>query len=375
MGEQERLYAMALARTCRFNFAAAQAIYRAMGSATAAYDNRADIARLAGGCPTRMLKELGNWDTALRRAEAEMEFAARHSVRVLTPADPDYPRRLDECPDAPLALYYRGTANLNSARVISVVGTRHCTAYGRDMAQELMAGLRGMFDDVLVVSGLAYGVDICAHRQALAEGFDTVAVMAHGLDRIYPPSHRDTAKAMVEQGGLLTEFMSGTNADKANFVMRNRIVAGMADATVLVESAARGGGLITAGIARSYNREVLAYPGAVGAPYSEGCNRLIRDNGAALITCADDLAASMAWDSDSVLTHARQQGIERQLFPELTGDERLIVATLAKTNDMQTNMLAARSGIPVQRMSALLFSLEMKGVVKMYAGGIYHLLQ
>lgn len=186
MGEQERLYAMALARICRFNFAAAQAIYRAMGSATAAYDNRVDIARLAGGCPTRMLKELGNWDTALLRAEAEMEFAARHSVRVLTPADPDYPRRLDECPDAPLALYYRGTANLNSARVISVVGTRHCTAYGRDMVQELMAGLRGMFDDVLVVSGLAYGVDICAHRQALAEGFDTVAVMAHGLDRIYP---------------------------------------------------------------------------------------------------------------------------------------------------------------------------------------------
>lgn len=372
MGEQERLYAMALARICRFNFAAAQAIYRAMGSATAAYDNRVDIARLAGGCPTRILKELGNWDTALLRAEAEMEFAARHSVRVLTPADPDYPRRLDECPDAPLALYYRGTANLNSARVISVVGTRHCTAYGRDMVQELMAGLRGMFDDVLVVSGLAYGVDICAHRQALAEGFDTVAVMAHGLDRIYPPSHRDTAKAMLEQGGLLTEFMSGTNADKANFVMRNRIVAGMADATVLVESAARGGGLITAGIARSYNREVLAYPGAVGAPYSEGCNRLIRDNAAVLVTSAADVAETLGWATQAHAEAARRAGIARQLFPELTDEEQAVARLLQQSNDMQLNTMAAQTRMPVARLAALLFQMEMKGLVRPLAGGAYH---
>ena len=277
--------------------------------------------------------------------------------------------------DAPLMLFYKGNADLNRTRVLSIVGTRHCTAYGQDLIRRFCDDLRQICPDVLIISGLAYGVDICAHRNALRTGFDTAAVLAHGLDTVYPSSHRETACEMTSHGGLITEFLTQTNADKVNFVRRNRIVAGMADATLLVESAERGGGLITTSIAQSYGREVFAFPGAVGMAYSEGCNRLIRDNGAALITCAADLAASMAWDSDQALLHARQQGIERQLFPELTGDERLIVATLAKTNDMQTNMLAARSGIPVQRMSALLFSLEMKGVVKMYAGGIYHLLQ
>ena len=370
----EALYAMALTRISNFNFATALALYRALGSARAIYEHRADIRDAVDDCPPRLAKALAHWDEPLRRAEAEMEFATRHGISVLTPADPRYPQRLTECTDAPIALYYKGAAELNRLRVISVVGTRHATPYGHDLVSRLMAGLKELCPGVLVVSGLAYGIDICAHREALAQGFDTVAVLAHGLDRIYPPAHRDTALGMLRQGGLLTEFMSGTNADKPNFVRRNRIVAGLADATVLVESAAKGGGLITAAIARSYNRDVLAFPGAVGAPYSEGCNRLIRDNGAALITSASDLVDALGWRDEARACRARREGIERQLFPELSADERLVTDLLANTNDLQLNIIAVRTGLPVARLTALLFSLEMKGVVRPLAGGTYHLM-
>ena len=315
MSGQERLYAMALTRISNFNFATALALYRTLGSATAVYEHRADIGDVLEDCSPRLVRAVRDWDEPLRRAEAEMEFAARHGVKVLTPADDGYPKRLAECADAPLALYYKGTADLNQPKAISVVGTRHCTAYGQDLTARLVARLRELCPSVLVVSGLAYGIDICAHRAAMAQGYETVAVLAHGLDRLYPPRHRDTAREMTARGGLLTEFMTGTNPDKANFVRRNRIVAGMTDATVLVESGAKGGGLITAGIARSYCRDVFAFPGAVGAPWSEGCNNLIRDNGAALITSADDLVKAMGWNDDALLGRARKAGIERTLFP------------------------------------------------------------
>lgn len=375
MTEQEILCTMALTRVPHVNTAMQRRLLDEAGSATAVFEYRRNIRDLYPEASDKLLAALANMEQQLPRAEEELQFAREHGIRCLCLHDTDFPSRLRECDDAPVLLYYKGNADLNRARVVSMVGTRHATEYGKDICRHFVAELKRLCPDTLVVSGLAYGIDIHSHRDALDNGMDTVGVLAHGLDQIYPRMHRDTAVLMTSHGGLLTEFMSRTNADKVNFVRRNRIVAGMADATLLVESAERGGGLITTSIAQSYGREVFAFPGAVGMAYSEGCNRLIRDNGAALITCAADLAASMAWDSDQALLHARQQGIERQLFPELTGDERLIVATLAKTNDMQTNMLAARSGIPVQRMSALLFSLEMKGVVKMYAGGIYHLLQ
>jgi len=179
---------------------------------------------------------------------------------------------------------------------------------------------------------------------------------------------------VTRHGGLISEFLSGTNADKVNFVRRNRIVAGMADATVLVESAARGGGLITTGIAQSYNREVFAFPGAVGAPYSEGCNNLIRRNGAALITSAADFASDMGWTDSAKPSAAKPEAIERQLFPDLSPQEQSVVDVLTKTNDLQINILAVQSNIPIQQLTSLLFQLEMKGVVRMYAGGTYHLM-
>lgn len=374
MGEKETLYAMALTRISNFNFATALALYREMGSATAIYENRNDIASVVPDCTPRLIEAIRQWEEPLRRAETELEYCRQHAIDILVPSDERYPQRLSDCSDAPLVLYYKGNADLNQAKIVSVVGTRRCTNYGQDLINNFMKKLRCWCPKVLVVSGLAYGVDIMAHRHALQNGYETVGVLAHGLDTLYPSRHRDTAKEMISHGGLLTEFMTMTNPDKPNFVRRNRIVAGMADAAILVESADKGGGLITMGIARSYSRDVFAFPGAVGAPYSEGCNRLIRDNGAALITSADDFVKAMGWDDDVRLNQAVSKGIERQLFPSLSEEEQKVVNLLRRTNDLQINIITVKTGLPVNRLTALLFQLEMKGVVRPLAGGMYHLI-
>ncbi len=296
-------------------------------------------------------------------------------IQTLCLNDEAYPQRLAECADAPIILYYMGNGNLNERRIINIIGTRHCTNYGKDLIRRFVAELKSLCPDVLIVSGLAYGVDICAHRNALDNGLNTVGVLAHGLDEIYPSSHRDTAKKMLGQGGLLTEYMTETRADKMNFVKRNRIVEGMSDATILVESAAKGGGLITCGIAQDYGRAVFAFPGNVGAPYSEGCNNLIRDNGASLITSAQDFVAAMGWQTDAQLLKAETDGIERNLFPELSDDEQRVVDQLMQTGDCQLNQLAVKTNLSIGQLTALLFQLEMKGVVRPLAGGSYHLLK
>jgi len=234
--------------------------------------------------------------------------------------------------------------------------------------------LRLICPQVLIVSGLAYGIDICAHRAALQNGYETLGVLAHGLDNLYPSMHRYTADEMVKNGGLLTEFPTHTNADKLNFVRRNRIVAGLSDACIVVESAAHGGALITASLARSYNRDVFAFPGNVGAEYSAGCNNLVRDNMAGLITSASDFAKAMGWANDMVLAEAQRKGIERELFPELSDEEQKLVNLLRDRGDLQINVLTVMSNMPVNKVNALLFQLEMKGVVKSLAGGNYHLL-
>ena len=352
---EEVFYTIALTRMTGFNQAMALQLYQSLGSGKAVYEQRQD---------------LGNWDEALRRAAAEMEFIEKNGIQALTLNDAAYPQRLKECADAPIILYYKGVADLNRQHVINIVGTRHCTTYGQDLVRRFVSDLRRMCPDVLIVSGLAYGIDICAHRQALTEGYETVGVLAHGLDQIYPPRHRDTAVEMVRQGGLLTEYMSQTQALPNNFRQRNRIVAGMSDATILVESAYKGGGLITCRIAQEYGRDVFAFPGAVGAPYSEGCNRMIRNNTAALITSAADFVESMGWQT----AQQHSPAVERQLFPDLTPDEQTIVTLLQQTNDLQLNILSVKSNIAIGQLTALLFQLEMKGVVKPLAGGTYHLL-
>lgn len=374
MNEQEVYYTIALTRLTGFNFQTALQLYRELGGGQAVYEHRNDIKEVMPDCSDRLAENLKDWSLPLARAAQEMEFITKHRIQPLLLGDERYPQRLSECEDAPIILYYLGSAELNQKRVINIIGTRHITPYGQDLIRHMVSDLKQMGVQPLVVSGLAYGVDICAHREALEQGMETVGVLAHGLDDLYPARHRDTAKQMVTHGGLLTEYMSETRADKINFVRRNRIVAGMSDATILVESASKGGGLITCGIAQDYNRSVFAFPGAVGAPYSEGCNQLIRNNGAQLITSAADIIEAMGWQTDLQLRQAKQAGIERSLFPDLTAEEQQVVDVLSKTGDLQLNMLSVKSNIPIGQLTALLFSLEMKGVVKPLAGGNYHML-
>jgi len=370
----EIFYAMALTRLTNFNFQQALELYKTIGSAQLIYEHRNDIGEILTNCSPRLIEALKDWNEAMKRAESELKYMQEHRIRALTLTDHDYPQRLKECPDAPIILYYIGNADLNQAKIISIVGTRRITSYGQDLIRRFISDLRLYCPQALIVSGLAYGVDINAHRQALENGYPTIGVLAHGLDQIYPYRHRETATQMLGHGGLLTEFMTQTNADKPNFVRRNRIVAGMADATILVESAAKGGGLITAEIAQSYNRSVFAFPGNVGQPYSEGCNNLIRDNGAGLIAGAEDFVHSMGWQDETLRKQALTEGIERNLFPELSSEEQKIVSLLQQVNDLQLNILSVKSGIPIGQLTALLFQLELKGIIKPLAGGMYHLL-
>ena len=365
---------MALQRLCFFNLPVAQEVYNRLGSAQEIIAHSKDIRKVMPDATPRLVDLFKEADDAIHRSTLEYKWDIDNGVFPLCISDERYPQRLKNCEDAPFVLFYMGSANLNKQRVINIVGTRHCTTYGQDIIRKFIADLKNLCPQVLIVSGLAYGVDINAHREALQNSYDTVAVLAHGLDDIYPPRHRETAKAMIKQGGLLTEFPSCTNADKMNFVRRNRIVAGMSDATILVESASHGGGLITTRIARDYNRDVFAFPGSINAPYSAGCNNLIRDNGAALISNAKDFVKAMGWETDAKLHEAQKEGIERQLFPAMSQDEKKIVELLQKNNDLQANIISVKAGIAIGPLTALLFSLEMKGVVKAYAGNVYHLL-
>jgi len=372
--EQELFYTMALTRLTNFNYQQALELYRMVGSAQLLYEHRNEIGDIIHDASPHLMAALQDWDDAMKRADFEQKYMYEHGIRGLVLSDEDYPQRLLECPDAPLVLYYKGNADLNQAKIISIVGTRRITTYGQDLVRRFVSHLKRYCPQLLIVSGLAYGVDINAHREALANGYPTVGVLAHGLDTIYPYRHRDTAAEMLNRGGLLTEFMTQTNADKPNFVRRNRIVAGMADAVILVESAVKGGGLITCEIAQSYNRAVFAFPGSVNAEFSKGCNNLIRDNGAGLISDADDFIKAMGWQDEAQRQRALADGIERSLFPDLSAQEQQIVSLLQETNDLQLNILSVKSAIPIGQLTALLFQLEMKGVVKPLAGGMYHLL-
>lgn len=374
MDTKEIFYAMALTRISNFNFQQALEVYRMAGGAAQLYEHRGHIGDMIEDCSPRLVEALKDWDEPMKRAEIELRFMQEHGIRGITLLDDNYPQRLAECADAPIILYYKGNADLNQKKIICMVGTRQCTTYGQDLIRRFVGRLRELCPNILIVSGLAYGVDIHSHRQALENGFPTVGVLAHGLDQIYPYRHRETAVRMLGQGGLLTEFMSQTNADKPNFVRRNRIVAGISDACIVVESASKGGSLITADIAQNYGRSVFAFPGCIGMPYSEGCNNLIRDNVAGLINSADDFVRAMGWQDEAKRQQALADGIERNLFPDLSPEETAIVDLLQHTNDLQLNTLCVKSGISIGQLTALLFQLEMKGVVKPLAGGMYHLL-
>ena len=306
----------------------------------------------------------------LRRAEKEIAFIEKNKIQALFITEPNYPQRIKEFVDSPVMLYHKGNTDFNTSNIISIVGTRRATPYGKEVTQTILKDFAAVYPDILVVSGLAYGIDIAAHKAALKENLPTVGVLAHGLDRIYPYRHRPIAVEMLNKGGLLTDFISETNPDRQNFVKRNRIVAGISDCTVVVESAAKGGALITANIANSYNKDIFAIPGRNNDLYSCGCNNLIKGKKAALVESAKDIMREMCWDKTQ---EVKPQAIQRTIFCELSSDEQAIMDMLSKTESMHLNILAIELNMPVSKLSVTLFDMEMNGIVRSMPGGMYKL--
>ena len=392
MSDQELLYTMALTRLLPFNAIQQRTLLTEVGSATAVYENRRDLGRMMEHFSPRAAEVLAGVDGELGRCEQELSYAREHKIKVLAIQDEEsYPARLRQCEDAPLVLYYLGRADLNAQHIISVVGTRRCTERGRDLCNRLAADLARLVPGTLVISGLAYGIDIAAHRAALDSNLPTVGVLAHGLDEIYPRLHRQTAIDMLRQGGLLTEYMSHTQIEKVNFVQRNRIVAGLSDATIVVESAEHGGSLITAEMANGYSRDVFAYPGRTTDVTSAGCLQLIRRNQAHLITCAKDLLDDLRWeaasqpDGQSLMSFSSEETSENTKAKSPTGNESLatfsseeqsiISALRSAGGDLSLSDLIVTTALPAAHLASLLLPLEIRGIVKKLAGNRYHLIQ
>ena len=369
--EEEQIYSIALTMVPGIGHIGAKHLIDGMGNAVDVFRLRKEIPERIPEVSQRVIEAL-DCPQAVLRAEQEYEFIRKNRISCLSFHDEAYPSRLRECEDAPVVLFFKGNADLNSLHILNMVGTRNATDYGTQICASFLRDLKALCSDVLVVSGLAYGIDIHAHREALANELPTVGVLAHGLDRIYPHVHRKTAVDMLEKGGLLTEFLSGTNPDRHNFISRNRIVAGMCDATIVIESAEKGGSLITAELAEGYHRDCFAFPGRMSDEYSKGCNRLIRDNKASLLLSAEDFVQAMDWNMQTTLSE--KVSVQRSLFIELSEEEQKIVAILEKLGNLQINSLVVEADIPVNKMTALLFELEMKGVIRVLAGGMYQLL-
>lgn len=304
----------------------------------------------------------------IAEAEKELDFVEKNGITLVWLEDKAYPRRLKHCDDAPLVLYYKGEGSLNPERAVSIVGARNATAYGKKIVEDLVQGLKAL--DVQIISGLAYGIDIQSHRQAVKHGISTVGVLGHGLDRIYPATHREVAHQMLGNGGLLTEFCSGTIPDRVNFPMRNRIIAGMADVTVVVEAAIKGGALITAEIANSYSRDVCAFPGSLDQEYSAGCNYLIKTHRAQLIRGIDDLCYLMGWEIGDTATASKQLSL---LPPEMTKDESRVYDLLKESEQATIDEIALHCDWPQSKLAIILLEMEMKGVILSLPGKVFKL--
>ncbi len=336
------------------------------GSAEAVFKEPARALRKIHRSAGPLLAGLNNREV-LSRAEREIGFIERHGIIPLFFTDPAYPKMLKHCIDSPVMLYYRGDAPLNHRRTLGIVGTRKATDYGKYICRKLVEELKEA--DVTVVSGLAYGIDSCAHRAALDFELPTIAVLGHGLDRIYPPVHRAMASKIMAQGGLLTDFVSGTEPDRENFPKRNRIIAGLCDAIVVVEAAARGGALITAELANSYNRDVFAVPGRLGDPYSEGTNLLIMSNKAGLIQSAEDIEVFMGWRK----RNTTEVPVQRKIFIELTPEEEKIIGLLQEKGPMGIDEIMTGAELAMSRTSSALLNLEFEGVVRCLPGKVYQM--
>lgn len=344
----------------------AKSMVSRFGDAEEVFRQSKDALTQARGVGTKTVN-LADFKEALKRAEQELKFIDTHKIDVLYYTDPRYPRKLKNCHDSPLLLYAKGNANLNAQRIISIVGTRNATDYGRNLCKQLIEELQEY--NILIVSGLALGIDTAAHRESVRLNVPTVGVLGHGYDKMYPSQNRQLAEKMQENGGLLTEYPSGTIPNRENFPQRNRIVAGVADATVVVEAGLKGGALITAEIANSYNRDVFAFPGRLGDEYSEGCNFLIRNNKAALLTCVADLAYSLGWEKNTEAKGAPEQ----LLLPiDLSAQERAVYEIIQQHNiPLAIDDLSIKANMPMSQLAMTLLDMELQGFIRSLPGKMY----
>ena len=315
-----------------------------------------------GEIKAKQIKEFSDFKTA----EEEIVFCEKHHIETLFITHKNYPQRLLHCYDAPTLLYYRGNADLNSSKIISIIGTRNNTEYGKQITEKFIEEIQSQ--NLLILSGLAFGIDAIAHKASLQNNVATVGVMAHGLDSIYPSQHKSLAKEMLLNGGLLTEFRKNTKPDKHNFPKRNRIVAGMSDATIVIETATKGGSMITAELAHNYNRDVFAVPGKITDAKSEGCLKLIQQNKAIVFTNAAEFMHAMGWQQKKVA--AKKQ---RELFIELSNDEKIIVDILKEKESISIDEIYLRSARSSSSIAAAILNLELQNVIQSLPGKMYRL--
>jgi len=365
--ENDLLYQIALTQVPNVGDVVAKMLIGVFGSAEAIFKAPAHQLEKIEGIGAFRAYSIKNYND-FAGAEDEIVFIDKSKIKPLFITDDLYPKRLLNCYDNPVLLYYRGTANLNASKIISVVGTRGNSDYGRAICEKVIQELAA--ENVLIVSGLAFGVDTIAHKTALKNNLETIGVVAHGLDRIYPPQNRTLAKQMIEQGGLLTDFKSKTLPDRHNFPSRNRIVAGMCDALLVIESGVKGGSLITAELANGYNKDVFAIPGKTTDTKSEGCNYLIKNNKANLVTSATDILEFMNWNP----TAEKDKKVQRVLFIEMTKDEKVIVDILQQKEQVHIDELFLTSKLSSSAVAAALLMLEMQNVVSVLPGKMYQLL-
>ena len=344
------------AKTLLENFGEAESIFKAKIKTLSSIENIGEV-RAAS---IKAFKDF-------TEAEQEIEFIEKFKIQPLFITDKDYPKRLLRCYDAPTLLYYRGNADLNATKIISIIGTRNNTDYGKQATEKLVADLQEQ--NVTIVSGLAFGIDAIAHKAALNNSLPTVGVLAHGLNSIYPSQHKSLAKDMLQHGGLLTEFRKNTKPDKHNFPRRNRIVAGMADATVVVETAIKGGSMITAELAHNYNRDVFAFPGKITDSKSAGCNYLVKHNRAVLLTDAQQLTEVLGWKQKK-LKHQAQ----KELFIDLTADEKTSINILRQKESTHIDELFLKSGLSSSAVAGAMLNLELQNVISSMPGKMYRLL-
>ncbi len=364
--QQELLYKIALTVVPNIGAVQAKILVNHFGNAEDIFKAKKNLLENIEGIGTARAKNIKSFED-FAAVEDEIEFIEKYKIQTLFLTDDLYPKRLLNCYDAPTMLYYRGNADLNSSKIISIIGTRNNTDYGRQITEQLVSDLQSF--KAIIVSGLAYGIDTIAHRAALQNNLQTVGILAHGLDKIYPRLHLSLAKQMTMYGGLLTEFPRGTLPDKHNFPRRNRIVAGMADATIIIETAVKGGSIITAELANGYNRDVFAFPGRIHDAKSAGCNQLIKNNRAVLLNNADELIEWLGWKEKK-----GKRRHQKELFITLTNDEQILVDILKEKETIHIDELFIKSGLNSSTVAAAMLNLEFQNVVSSLPGKLYKLM-